>query len=97
MSATKRVVSHEEDHSVDLNNVDRSSVKEQLAVWHANRGDRSFASAMIPRWHKAAEEDIPTTKNPFKLLAMVGPMGWALFFSGEHYLSVTHRFQDGRE
>lgn len=81
--APKRVVSHEEDHSVvDLANVDRSSIKEQLAVWHANRGDRSFASAMIPRWHKPAEEEFPTTKNPFKLFAMIGPMGWALFFSG---------------
>lgn len=83
-AAAKRVVSHEEDHpaSVDLDHVDRSSIKEQLAVWHANRGNRSFASAMIPRWHKAPEGEFPTTKNPFKLLSMVGPMGWALFFSG---------------
>ena len=82
-AAPKRVISHEEDHSVvDLNHVDRSSLSDQLAVWHANRGNRSFKSAMIPRWHKPAEEDIPTTKNPFKLIRMVGPMGWALFFSG---------------
>jgi len=36
---------------------------------------------MIPTWYTPPTEET-TTKNPFKLLGMVGPMGWALFFSG---------------
>ena len=56
-----------------------SSISSQLPTWHANRGDRSFASALVPRWNtqKYGEE---LTKNPFKLFGMVSPFGWAMFF-----------------
>jgi SHS family lactate transporter-like MFS transporter len=56
-----------------------ASIKSQLATWHADRGNKSIARAMIPTMH--AETGEKTTKNPFKLLAMVSPFAWAMFFS----------------
>jgi len=58
------------------------SVKSQLAAWHANRGDKSFARAMIPTWNTAVTGEEGVTKNPFKLLRMVSGYGWLMFFSG---------------
>lgn len=57
-----------------------ASVKAQLATWHANRGDKSIARSIIPRW-KAQTVGEEVTKNPFKLLGMVSPFAWAMFFS----------------
>lgn len=68
-------------HAESLSNVSKASIKQQLAAWHANRGDKSFVRAMIPTWHTPPEGETPTTKNPFKLMAMVSPMGWLLFLS----------------
>lgn len=42
---------------------------------------------MIPTWHKPIEGEQKTTKNPFKLMAMVDGMGWLLFFSGRFSFS----------
>ena len=58
-----------------------SSISAQLATWHANRGDRSFVSAMVPRWSRPQGAVKPPTKNPFKLCASVSGKAWLLFFS----------------
>ena len=55
-----------------------ASPSEQLALWHANRGNKSFARAMIPSW-KVEQPEERITKNPFKLMAMVSPIGWVMF------------------
>lgn len=62
------------------------SVKSQLSTWHAD-SSKGFLWNMIPKWHNPPTGEGPTTKNPFKLLAMVGPMGWLYFFSGESEMS----------
>ncbi len=72
---------HYDAHADSLSNVNKASIKQQLAAWHANRGDKSFARAMIPTWHAPPEGEMATTKNPFKLMMMVSPMGWLLFIS----------------
>lgn len=72
-----------DDYSHDaVHRTGSASVKEQLATWHADRGNKSFLRAMIPTWYNPASAEEQTTKNPFKLMAMVGPQGWLLFFSG---------------
>jgi len=58
----------------------KATISEQLSVWHANRGNKTFAQALIPTWRTANRAE--GTKNPFKLLAMVSPFGWLMFFSG---------------
>lgn len=58
-----------------------TSIKAQLAAWHATRGNKSFARAMIPTWKTAEVDEERTTRNPFKLLGMVSPFAWAMFFS----------------
>ena len=55
-----------------------ASPREQLELWHANRGDKSFAASIIPSW-KVEQPDERVTRNPFKLAAMVGPFGWIMF------------------
>lgn len=57
-----------------------TSIKAQLASWHANRGTKSFARSMIPTYKTPDDKD-RVTKNPFKLLGMVSPFAWAMFFS----------------
>jgi SHS family lactate transporter-like MFS transporter len=37
---------------------------------------------MIPTWHTPPAGEERVTKNPFKLLGMVGPFAWMMFFSG---------------
>ncbi|WVQ69355.1 uncharacterized protein L199_007572 [Kwoniella botswanensis] len=59
-----------------------ASVKDQLATWHANRGDKSFVRAMIPSFKGTYPGEAPTTKNPIKLVRMVSPFAWLMFFSG---------------
>ena len=66
----------------DLDPHRTASVSAQLATWHAGRGNRSFLSAMIPRWRKLTVEEQKITKNPVKLLMMVNLRGWLMFFSG---------------
>ena len=59
-----------------------ASFKSQLATWHANRGNKSFLSAMIPRGHVPVDGEEQVTKNPIKLLRMVDRKGWLFFLSG---------------
>ncbi|WWC86814.1 uncharacterized protein L201_001693 [Kwoniella dendrophila CBS 6074] len=73
---------YNEDVQVVSHNRHSASVKDQLATWHANRGDRSFARMMIPSPKGTTPGITPTTKNPFKLMAMVSPFAWLMFFSG---------------
>ncbi|ORY30339.1 major facilitator superfamily domain-containing protein [Naematelia encephala] len=63
-------------------NVPKASIKAQLSVWHAGRGTKSFARAIIPSWKGTNHGGEKTTKNPFKLLAMVSFKAWLMFFSG---------------
>ncbi|KAL1409553.1 hypothetical protein Q8F55_003537 [Vanrija albida] len=58
-----------------------TSVRGQLAGWHANRGDRSFLRAMIPRW-KAGTTDDEVIYNPIRLLATMKAMDWMYFLCG---------------
>jgi SHS family lactate transporter-like MFS transporter len=62
--------------------VPSASIKSQLATWHSNRNNKSFLRAMIPTWHTPPAGEERVTKNPFKLLGMVGPFAWMMFFSG---------------
>lgn len=62
--------------------VPSGSIKSQLSAWHANRGNSSIGRAIVPTWRTHAVATETTTKNPFKLFAMVSPFGWAMFFSG---------------
>ncbi|GFZ47800.1 hypothetical protein JCM24511_05547 [Saitozyma sp. JCM 24511] len=74
--------SHPADAGPIVHHAPTASVKDQLAGWHAGRGNKSFARAMIPSWKTPPTQAEPETKNPFKLVAMVSPMGWLMFFSG---------------
>ncbi|CAD6584508.1 MAG: hypothetical protein TREMPRED_003853 [Tremellales sp. Tagirdzhanova-0007] len=69
------------DGSTVQTRIPTASIGSQLATWHANRGDKSIARAVIPSWQTESHGE-KTTKNPFKLFAMVSPFGWAMFFSG---------------
>lgn len=68
-------------HVTTLDHVPTARVGDQLATWHANRGNKSILRAMIPTWQKPPEGEEKITKNPFKLLAMVSPFAWLMFFS----------------
>jgi len=59
-----------------------ASLKSQLSTWHANRGNKSFLAAMIPRGHVPIAGEEAVTKNPIKLLRMVSLSGWLFFLSG---------------
>ena len=73
---------YHDDHDIQTQFHQTASVSSQLAAWHANRGDRSFVSAMIPRWHSESDGE-RVTRNPFKLIRMVSLYpGWVMFFSG---------------
>ncbi|BEI91458.1 uncharacterized protein CcaverHIS019_0402780 [Cutaneotrichosporon cavernicola] len=56
------------------------SIRAQLEGWHANRGSKSIARAMIPPW--CPEKDQPTELNPFKFLRQLTWLNWAMFFCG---------------
>ncbi|WWC59556.1 uncharacterized protein I303_102112 [Kwoniella dejecticola CBS 10117] len=71
-----------EDFTVTNQHHHSASIKDQLATWHANRGDKSFLRAMIPSIRGTPYGETPTTKNPLKVIAMVSPFGWLMFFSG---------------
>jgi SHS family lactate transporter-like MFS transporter len=58
-----------------------ASPREQLATWHAGRGNKSFLRAMIPSWKVPEQEGERETRNPFKLVGMVSPLAWLMFFS----------------
>lgn len=78
------------DIVMDPSRIPSSSIKSQLATWHANRGDKSIASAIVPTWHTHSSSDEKVTKNPFKLFAMVSPFGWAMFFSSVLQTHIEH-------
>ncbi|WWC68036.1 uncharacterized protein I206_101955 [Kwoniella pini CBS 10737] len=71
-----------EDYTFNNQHRHSASVKDQLATWHANRGDRSFVRCMIPSIRGTPPGELPTTKNPIKLFRMVSPFAWLMFFSG---------------
>lgn len=55
----------------------------QIETWHANRGDRSVISSMIPRPNPNDKvEGEVVSKNPIKLFARLSPMGAAQYFCG---------------
>ena len=64
----------------DFEHVPSASIKSQLQTWHSNRGNKSFARAMIPTW-QTPPADEKVTKNPFKLLGSVSGFAWLMFFS----------------
>lgn len=70
---------HTNDHR---DYVDPTSIKAQLDDWHADRGGKSFAAAMIPTWSHHNNTEDKVIHNPFKLLALVKGMDWLYFFSG---------------
>ncbi|WVR04696.1 hypothetical protein IAU60_001707 [Kwoniella sp. DSM 27419] len=73
------------DQSSDVYNPPRrrtASAKEQLALWHADRGDKSFVRCMIPTIKGTAFGQEPPPKNPLTLIKMVSPFAWMMFFSG---------------
>ncbi|WVO16608.1 hypothetical protein L204_104287 [Cryptococcus depauperatus] len=59
-----------------------ASAKDQLAVWHANRGTKPFWRCMIPSVRQPVGGEEPETKNPFKIIRTVSGFGWLMFFSG---------------
>jgi SHS family lactate transporter-like MFS transporter len=80
-TATDPTPPHPADAGPIVHHAPSASAKDQLAGWHANRGNKSFARAMIPSWKTPPTQAEPETKNPFKLIAMVSPMAWLMFFS----------------
>jgi SHS family lactate transporter-like MFS transporter len=54
------------------------SIRAQLETWHADRGDKSIAKAMIPR-PKTSKD---ASKNPIKFLGEISGINWLLFLSG---------------
>jgi hypothetical protein len=80
---------HYDSATVSDYNEHPASIKAQLATWHATRGDKSFLRAMIPTYKTEADDVEATTKNPFKLLGMVSPFAWAMFFSVSEVSSIS--------
>lgn len=68
-------------NNAHLDHVPTARASDQLATWHANRGSKSILRAMIPTWQKPPVGEEKITKNPFKLLGMVSPFAWLMFFS----------------
>lgn len=74
---------HHEDESAFVLPARRSSsIRDQLAAWHANRGGKSFLRCMIPSLRQPVAGEEPETKNPFKIIRTVPLFGWLMFFSG---------------
>ncbi|WVF69702.1 hypothetical protein IAT40_004481 [Kwoniella sp. CBS 6097] len=71
------------DHSHQQQHRHSASIKDQLATWHANRGNKSFVRAMIPSpFREKVPGEIEVPKNPITLFRMVSPFAWLMFFSG---------------
>ncbi|WOO79089.1 Carboxylic acid transporter [Vanrija pseudolonga] len=61
----------------------KANLAAQIETWHANRGDRSVISSMIPRPNPNDKvEGEVVSKNPIKLFARLTPMGAAQYFCG---------------
>lgn len=71
--AEAEVLAHHE-HAPD-------SIRGQLAGWHAGRGEKSFARAMIPTWKATGGEDA-APYNPLKLFGDMKVVDWLYFFTG---------------
>lgn len=80
--AQEQKIRHEDESEFALPARRSSSIRDQLAAWHANRGDRSFLRCMIPSLRQPVAGEEPETKNPFKIIRAVSPFGWLMFFSG---------------
>jgi SHS family lactate transporter-like MFS transporter len=72
---------HVDNSNTSLDHVPTARAKDQLETWHSNRNNKSFLRAMIPTWHVPPAGEEATTKNPIKLLGMVSPFAWLMFFS----------------
>ena len=59
----------------------RSTLRAQLAVWHANRCNKSILSAMTP-WYKSCATEASTNINPLTPLGTISWSSWCLVFSG---------------
>lgn len=57
-----------------------ASIRSQLEVWHANRGNKSILRAIIPPW--CPNKEAKTSKNLFALLREITWRHWLIFFSG---------------
>ena len=80
MAARQAAYYADEDPQQARPRVASASISSQLATWHANRGNKSFMSAMIPRAHsEIASEHV--TRNPITLFRMVSLPAWLMFFS----------------
>lgn len=79
--AQEQKIRHEDESEFALPARRSSSIRDQLAAWHANRGDRSFLRCMIPSLRQPVAGEEPETKNPFKIIRAVSPFGWLMFFS----------------
>jgi hypothetical protein len=81
------------NHSNNGDNYDQhvpaASIKSQLETWHSSRNNKSFLRAMIPTWHTPPAGEEKVTKNPFKLLGMVSPFAWMMFFSVCPTISIS--------
>lgn len=79
--AQEHKLHHEDESEFILPERRSSSIRDQLAAWHANRGDKSFLRCMIPSLRQPVAGEEPETKNPFKIIRTVSPFGWLMFFS----------------
>lgn len=79
--AQEHKLHHEDESEFILPERRSSSVRDQLAAWHANRGDKSFVRCMIPSLRQPVAGEEPETKNPFKIIRSVSPFAWLMFFS----------------
>ncbi|KLT42908.1 carboxylic acid transporter [Cutaneotrichosporon oleaginosum] len=72
------ISSHDLEH--DEERIHGYSIRAQLEGWHANRGSKSIARAIIPPW--CPEKSEPTELNPLKFLKELTWLNWALFLCG---------------
>ncbi|OXC70502.1 hypothetical protein AYX13_00977 [Cryptococcus neoformans] len=80
--AQEHKLHHEDESAFVLPARRSSSIRDQLAAWHANRGGKSFLRCMIPSLRQPVAGEEPETKNPFKIIRTVPLFGWLMFFSG---------------
>lgn len=59
-----------------------TSIRSQLEVWHADRGNKSIAGAIIPLPRKSEDGPKGGPKALWAALREMSWMSWALFFSG---------------
>lgn len=71
---------HDEYHHEEHDDIHGTSIRSQLEGWHAHRGNKSVARAIIPPWCPPKEE--PPVLNPFKLVKDLTWLNWAMFLCG---------------